>query len=86
MAWAVCTMTLFMGFLYLFAIFLRLLREDHPDIYRRLGSPALIPKDPQAMDWRTARFLWRGEYRRVGDRRLTRVGHLLRLYTLLLGA
>jgi hypothetical protein len=83
MVWTLTTATLFLIFLLLFAAFNRLLREDHPDVYRELGSPSLIPKDVRQVDWRTTKFLWSGAYRRVADKRLTRVGLLLQLYVVL---
>jgi Na+-driven multidrug efflux pump len=83
MTWALISACLFGIFLYLFATFLRLLREDHPDVYRELGSPSLLPKDPLSPDWSTAKFVWSGAYRKVGDARLSRLGVLLRLYVIL---
>jgi hypothetical protein len=83
MVWTLATSTLFLVLLLLFAAFTRLLREDHPDVYRELGSPSLIPKDVQRVDWRITKFLWTGAYRRVGDKRLTRLGVLMQLYVVL---
>jgi Na+-driven multidrug efflux pump len=82
MVWITITLALFAAFLGLLREFFRLLRTNHPDLYRELGEPSLLPKDPFSMDLRAARFLWGGAYRDLGDARLSRLGTLLRLYVI----
>jgi len=87
MAWATISLTLFLLALILAMAFVRLLREEHPDLYLELGSPALIPRDPThfSFNWKFAKFMWTGEYLRVKDPRLRRLGIANQVYTILFG-
>ena len=51
--------------------FRSILKNHHPSEWSRLGSPS-FPQQP-GTTLKLLRFVWRGEYRRLGDPRLTRV-------------
>ena len=70
MVWFGITATIALAIVYFFATLAKLLREDHPEAFHELGEPALVPKQLAAANWGFFRFLWFGEFRRLGDARV----------------
>lgn len=48
-------------------IFLRRLKNDHPQTWEKLGRPTLILNNSIANGWAVFRFVQRGEYESLGD-------------------
>lgn len=46
------------------------LRRDHRPTWEDLGCPSTVPVHPRH-SWSITRFLWRRDYRSIGDGRLT---------------
>lgn len=69
-------------------VFWRRLRESHPDTYQAIGSPSRFgaPMREAEYDWAAARFLFKREFRHLGDRKLERIGNLLLALTTLFAA
>lgn len=58
----------------------RLLREDHPEVYESLGSPSLFLNNTIKNNWLSLRFLVTGRYRELGDKRVTRLCNVMRVF------
>ena len=50
---------------------LRMLRIHHRDVWESLGSPRLWFSKTVTETIKTLRFLWRGDYRLLGDKKLS---------------
>lgn len=82
MVWFGVAATIGLAIACLFAVLARLIREDYPRVFHELGEPGLIPKHLSTPDWKFFRFLWFGEFRRLGDSRVNRLCALLILHQL----
>jgi hypothetical protein len=58
----------------------RLLREDHGEVYEWLGSPSLFLNNSPRKSWLSLRFLVSGNFRNLGDQRVTRLCGLMRVF------
>jgi len=63
---------------------LRLLRNDHREIYESLGSPSLLSNNTIRNNWLSLKFLLTGAYRDLDDERVTRLCRVLRGFLVLL--
>jgi hypothetical protein len=70
--------------------FLSILRHSHSEVWRSLGSPTLFLNNSISNGLQVLRFLWRSEYRSLGDERLTRIAAAMKItfvvYSLALAA
>lgn len=55
------------------------LRHVHTEVWQKLGEPTLLVNSTFRNLGRVTRFLWLSEYRRLDDRRLTRIAYALKL-------
>lgn len=79
--WLVVTLVLFGLAGYCSAVLSRLLREDHPETFRKLGEPGFVPKSLTSPQWPALRFVWLGEYRALDDPRVTRACRFIHAIT-----
>lgn len=56
--------------------FYRILRERHPNVWERLGSPTRLPSYLSSSGFALLGFLIRNEYRSLGDGELTKAAPL----------
>lgn len=61
-------------------VFLSQLRSRHSQKWEALGRPTLFLNNSIANGLAVQRFLWRGEYRALGDRTFARLGNFMRVY------
>ena len=80
MVWFRIAATIAIAIVYFFATLAKLLREDHPEAFRELGEPSLVPKYLAAANWGFFKFLWFGHFRRLGDKRVNRLCLLLLIH------
>ena len=73
MVWFGITATIALAIVYFFATLAKRLRENHSEAFHEIGEPALIPKQLAAANWGFFRFLWFGEFRRLGDPQVNRL-------------
>ena len=80
---AVWFTVLFTAILVWFALaarLFRLLREDHSEVYESLGSPTLFLNNSIKNNWLSLRFLIAGNFRELGDERVTRLCGFMRIF------
>lgn len=54
-------------------LFLRILKQDHPDEWRRLGSPSLFLNNSIGMTYHELKFLFGRQFIKLNDRKLNSV-------------
>lgn len=77
---------LFVVIVLLEALWRNAIRVRHPETWKALGSPTLILNNSIANSLRMERFLWRGEYRVLGDRGLNRLAASIKIAFVVYGA
>lgn len=84
MTWVAIALTLVGIIGFLSAVLIRLLRQRHPETHEQLGAPSFVSTDLRT-NWRTFRFIWSSEGRRLEDAEVTRICWLIRVYCVILG-
>lgn len=66
--------------LIMYEIFVRMLRERHPNKWRELGKPSLLTNNGIFNGFNVLMFLFKKEYKLLGDERLSKFANILRLF------
>jgi len=60
-----------------------ILRQDHPDTFRSIGSPGLLVNSTPSNNWSMLKFLFSSAPSRLGDPRVARLCRVMRVWFVL---
>jgi hypothetical protein len=61
-------------------MFFHRLRRRYPNEWVRLGSPSLFRPSNIQSGWQIAKYFWTGEFAKVPDKSIVRLGRVVQLY------
>jgi hypothetical protein len=81
--WIVLGLILFACAIVVSGIFLRVLRNRHPDVWKQLGEPGLLRNNDLPTQIRISRYLISRTYRGLPNKRLVLLFDMIRIFEFL---